>query len=94
MLPYISHVTNENAAKYDLDIYVKGSYEEKRVDEIVITHKNEVLCKVFMDDEISFLKTYDDRIDLSAIDFEVTSNKKIRNLCRIIGTAIGTATDE
>ena len=94
MLPYISHVTNENASKYELDIYVKTSYEGTQVDEIVIAHKNIIIFKVYMHESQSFIKSYDDRINLNEINFKLTSNKKIRNLCRIIGTAIGTATDE
>lgn len=94
MLPYISHTTNENANRYDLDIYVKGSYDERRVDEIAIAHDANILCRIYIDDSVAYVQTYDDRIDLSEVDLITVSNKKVRHVCRIIANVIGTLSDE
>ncbi len=94
MIPYISSITHTSALKYQLEIYMKGSHEQERVDELLIIHNNSILCKVYVDGDRTGINVFDDRINLKELNFNITSNKRVRSMCRIIGLSIGVDTNE
>lgn len=83
MFTYISKVTRENAEKYGIEIYINAISERELISEILLIKDENILARIYIDNEYSAIKTYNG-ISIDD-DIHITSNKKIRYLCRIIG---------